>query len=1289
MSVLRLRRRDSRGAQRRRRQRIALGAVVGVLFAVGRFVATAPSAGAATLVTAPARVAVANPTQGIVTFPTTASGNATPSAVISSTTTPASLDFPHGEAIDPLTGELWVSNYANSSVVAYAPSQLVATANPTPVVDISGAASLLDSPTNLTFDPSGNLWINSSINASGADELLEFTASELAQLSGQVDPKPAAIVTVKGVSALNGYGLAFDHSGNLWVATDTLGAGQLVELAAASLSGLGSGQSTVAPAETITSPGLDFFTTNLNNAEGIAFDSSGDLWVVNNADNQVLEFASTQLTGSGLVVKQAHAVIGGSATGFKGVFGASFDPSGDLWLSDGGADAVFEYTASQLGQLASGTNDVAPADTIEGSNTGLNANPIAVYLPPYSNGVGVPSQLAFVPPLANVSVGQPFTVTVAVEDVTGAVVTGDNSTQVALSGDAVACTAGTAQASSGVATFNCAIDAPGVGDRLVASATLSGNTVRVASNTFTVAKATPSVLVTPSSSPGFTGAITYTVAVTGQPGGPVPTVPSGAQVTVTDGQQTCLIDAARFLDGSGSCSLQERASLSPYQVKAAYPGDVNYLPAAGTTPEVVLAARTATDLTSTTSTVAYGQEGDVTLTATVAGSPGGPAPRGSIDIYATTPGTPPVCSPSLTPGTGGVSSASCTLTGPQLPASTSAYSLVAAYGGDLDYRSSASTLPVALQVTRATPTLSIAKGTVSTPGAVNYVVTVAGVPAGAVPTGTVQVSDISTGAACQFALTASDAGTGSCPISEPAGSFTVSASYSGDAAYRPASGQLPETLGLGTPSIQVQLSAPAVTYGAEGAETLTVSVAGRSASPVPTGQVVLVATGPQGATTLDSSELSSSGSLSFTLHPAQLGAGVYTLQAKYAGDANYAGADSSTQLLPVAPELPAVAVTGPATTPQAGPVTYTVTVSGAGAPPTGTVTVRDGAGGTCSTTMTATDAGVAACAIDEAATAKPTTYQVTASYSGDSNHSPSSSGVLDQVVAPDTYTTTLGLSSATVPYGGEGTLVAMVDVSPTATGARAPDGAVTVETVHSATVLCAAVAVVGGFGSCRLSSAAAEALAPGGHQLTALWLGTGGSAPAPAQTLSVLRATPLLTVAGSPDPAVLVGGATSVTYRITAAALSAAAQPPTGTVAVTATTGTGRQSAVLTCSATLTLADSGMVSCAPLTETVAGAYTVTATYTPDAASSSLYQAATSQPVTDTVAAFRAPGSTGCEPGTSTSSTGSASVTCTNPANGTTTTATGYGQGSFTLSQYPANPTGTTSPATAYFDVQIA
>ncbi len=94
--------------------------------------------------------------------------------------------------------------------------------------------------------------------------------------------------------------------------------------------------------------------------------------------------------------------------------------------------------------------------------------------------------------------------------------------------------------------------------------------------TETVAKATPSVVVTSTDNPGVTGPVPYQVTVDGPTGATAPT----GSATVSDGKGgTCsaaLSSTSGSSDATGSCSISEQAADSPYSVTAAYGGDSNY-----------------------------------------------------------------------------------------------------------------------------------------------------------------------------------------------------------------------------------------------------------------------------------------------------------------------------------------------------------------------------------------------------------------------------------------------------------------------------------------------------------------------------------------------------------------------------------------------------------------------------------------------------------------------------------------------------------------------------------------
>jgi sugar lactone lactonase YvrE len=107
------------------------------------------------------------------------------------------------------SGALWVSNQNADTVVRFGASQLLVSGSPVPEATIGDDGSGdLERPFGLAFDASGDLWV---ANIEGPDAVLRF--SDPGALSGSVDPTAAATLT--GVT--NPIGLAFDNSGSLWV----------------------------------------------------------------------------------------------------------------------------------------------------------------------------------------------------------------------------------------------------------------------------------------------------------------------------------------------------------------------------------------------------------------------------------------------------------------------------------------------------------------------------------------------------------------------------------------------------------------------------------------------------------------------------------------------------------------------------------------------------------------------------------------------------------------------------------------------------------------------------------------------------------------------------------------------------------------------------------------------------------------------------------------------------------------------------------------------------------------
>jgi sugar lactone lactonase YvrE len=167
-----------------------------------------------------------------------------------------SLNGPAGVAFDA-NGNLWVANAGANTVVQLAANQLVASGSPPAAVTLSAANGSLTGPSALAFDAAGNLWV-ANANASTVVEFTgSFTGSQL--LAGSGSPTPAVTLSATNGSLNSPSSLAFDASGDLWVANDV--SSTIVEFGASQLTASG------APMPIVTVSG-----SALSGPHGLAFD---------------------------------------------------------------------------------------------------------------------------------------------------------------------------------------------------------------------------------------------------------------------------------------------------------------------------------------------------------------------------------------------------------------------------------------------------------------------------------------------------------------------------------------------------------------------------------------------------------------------------------------------------------------------------------------------------------------------------------------------------------------------------------------------------------------------------------------------------------------------------------------------------------------------------------------------------------------------------------------------------------------------------------------------------------
>ncbi len=373
-----------------------------------------------------------------------------------------------------------------------------------------------------------------------------------------------------------------------------------------------------------------------------------------------------------------------------------------------------------------------------------------------------------------------------------------------------------------------------------------------------------------------------------------------------------------------------------------------------------------------------------------------------------------------------------------------------------------------------------------------------------------------------------------------AGSYPITATYSGDDTYDGSTASTALTVTQATTAITAVATPPSVPYGT--ASTLAASGLASDA----TGTVTFTSGGPTLCTaTLPATTCPTSTSLVV---------GSYPITATYSGDVNYAGSTASTALTVTQASTSITATATPPSVPFG--TSSTLAASGLPAGATGTLDFSTATATLCQVTLPASSCATV--------TSLPVgSYAITVTYSGDSNHVGSTASItLTVTLAPTTFTASA--APASVAHGTSSTLGA-TGLNAGATG--------TVVFTSGATTLCTATLPAT---TCSTSTA----LAAGVYAVTATYSGDASYAGSTASTqLTVTQVATSFTVA--PAPASVPFG---INPTLTEAGLPADA---TGTV-LYMSGGTGLCTAILPAT-----------SCAPTTFFGVGTYPVTATYSGD------------------------------------------------------------------------------------------
>jgi len=426
-------------------------------------------------------------------------------------------------------------------------------------------------------------------------------------------------------------------------------------------------------------------------------------------------------------------------------------------------------------------------------------------------------------------------------------------------------------------------------------------------------------------------------------------------------------------------------NVGTHSITASYAGDSMNGPSSSLpVSQVVNQASTSTTVTATPSPGIAG--GPETITATVKVTSGSGMPTGTVTF---TSGTMQLGSAPLSGG------GTATIT-PAL--AQGSYQIVATYSGDSNNLGSAS-VPLALTVVQSTTqtTLAVSPNPALVLAPITFTAQVTG--NGGTPTGSVNflANGIVIGSG---ALNASGTATFT-TTTLAAGTYSITATYTGDANNGSnTSSPTSLTISLATTATAITVTPDPALVGA--AITITAKVTGNGGTP--TGSVNFVANG----TTLNTATLTG-GTASFTT--STLAPGTYTITASYLGDAADSPSTSTSisegvGLIPTSTSLGSSVTAG---TPPQVVLVATVLNNGAGVPPTGAVSFMSNTTEVGSATLNAS--GVATITPNLTA---GVSYNIVAMYTGDADHSPSSSPAIPVSGTPTLFSLGVNPSSVTM-----------------------------------------------------------------------------------------------------------------------------------------------------------------------------------------------------------------------------------------------------------------------------------
>jgi len=244
---------------------------------------------------------------------------------------PTGLSAPQFVAIDA-RGNIYATNACTNTITIYAAGSK---GDAAPTAIVGGPNTGLNTPYGIALDSSGNIYV---ADAGAASVTVYPPLASLPSQPNYPNVTPSATISGSNTGLSYPQGIAVDStSGNIYVSDET----------AASVFVYSAGSNgNVAPTATISGS-----NTDLDTPEGIALDSSGNIYMADALAASV--FVHPPLgSSSGPLNEAPTATISGSNTGLRYPQGIALDSSRDIYVADNSANSVLVYPAGSNGNVA-------------------------------------------------------------------------------------------------------------------------------------------------------------------------------------------------------------------------------------------------------------------------------------------------------------------------------------------------------------------------------------------------------------------------------------------------------------------------------------------------------------------------------------------------------------------------------------------------------------------------------------------------------------------------------------------------------------------------------------------------------------------------------------------------------------------------------------------------------------------------------------------------------------------------------------------------------------------------